>query len=97
VRNRGALLGIEGVEDGIGQRFDGMCDSGLWMERGNQRERVDKKAGRLWRRDFSSGPRCIRLLAFPGSLRQGEGSLPTPEPRDFFARSVMMRALSITC
>ena len=32
-----------------------------------------------------------------GACVRGRGSLPTPEPRDFFARSVMMRALSITC
>ena len=73
VRYGGALLGIEGVEDGIGQRFDGMCDSGLWTERGNHRERVDKKARGLWRRDFSSAARCIRLLAIPGELASGGG------------------------
>jgi hypothetical protein len=99
VRDSRALLGIEGVEDGVGHRFDGMCDGGLWMERGNPREPVDNVARRLWRRAFSARAARIRLLVIPGELASG-GEIRRRRSLGIFlsvGRVFMTDALSTTC
>jgi hypothetical protein len=73
VGHGGALLGIEGVEDGVGQRFDGMCDSRLWMRRGKS-ARVRGQVGRAVVEKVLSVASALRQIArIPEELASGGG------------------------
>ena len=71
VRDGGALLGIERVEDGIGQRFDGMCDRRLWIIRASPWTTAANDCGKG---TFPREAAASDSSPFPGSLRLGERS-----------------------